>query len=118
MVESIKERIAKFDDAYFEITDYWDHMADKFDLFVITGCEHFITIDNAGISGESNAYAEVFRQIQSSSTIIFFILINIPLSRMNCTFCFLTALVPMMINLRTKFWFYEKANNLVCMVFR
>ena len=36
-------------------------MFDKFDLFVITGCEHYTTIDNAGISGEANAYVEVMR---------------------------------------------------------
>jgi hypothetical protein len=118
MVESINYRMNKFNPAYFEISEIWDHMSDKFDLFVITGCEHYTTVENAGVNGEANAYVEVMRSIQSSSTIIFFILINIPLSRMDLSFSFVTALVPMMLTLRTKYWFYEKANNVVCMVFR
>lgn len=45
-------------------------------------------------------------------------LIHIPLSRMHSCWCFLTAFVPLCLNLRTKFWFYEKANDLVCLFFK
>ena len=48
---------------------------------------------------------------------IFFVLIHMPLSRMHSSWCFVTALVPMALNLRTKFWFYEKANAFVCLFF-
>lgn len=49
---------------------------------------------------------------------IFFILVHIPLSRMHSTFGFLTAFIPIMLNIRTKYWFYETCNKLVCLVFK
>ena len=61
MVEVINERLVRFNPAYFEITEIWDHLADEFDMFVITGCEHFIDVQNAGVNGECNAYVEVMR---------------------------------------------------------
>jgi hypothetical protein len=30
-------------------------------MFVITGCEHFIDIENKGMKGEANAYVDVMR---------------------------------------------------------
>lgn len=43
--------------------------------------------------------------------------IHIPLSRMSSYFMLVTALLPMMLNIKTKYWFYEKSNNLVVKVF-
>ena len=37
---------------------------------------------------------------------------------MNSLYCFLTALVPLMLNIRTKYWFYKKSNDLVKFFFR
>lgn len=63
MIELVNRRINDFNPAFFEITEIWDLMFDKFDLFVMTGCEHYTTVENAGVSGEANAYVEVMRQI-------------------------------------------------------
>jgi len=30
-------------------------------MFVITGCEHFVDIENKGTAGEANAYVAVMR---------------------------------------------------------
>lgn len=43
---------------------------------------------------------------------------HIPLSRLNVGFSVITAFLPLMLNLRTKYWFYEKANQLVCWVWK
>lgn len=43
--------------------------------------------------------------------------IHIPLSRMSSYFMLATALLPMMLNIKTKYWFYEKSNKLVVKVF-
>lgn len=63
MVDVINSRMMRFNPAYFEITEIFDHLTDKFDLFVITGCLHFVGVKNAGVSGESNAYVEVMRAV-------------------------------------------------------
>ena len=57
------------------------------------------------------------RQVQTQSAIVFFILIHVPLSRQNSLFCFVTALMPMMLNLKSKYWFYERTNDFVVFVF-
>ena len=49
---------------------------------------------------------------------IFFILVHIPLSRYHSMFCFLTAIVPLALNLKTKYWLYEKTNDFVLIFFR
>ena len=36
---------------------------------------------------------------------------------MSSYFMLVTALLPMMLNIKTKYWFYEKSNNLVVKVF-
>lgn len=51
------------------------------------------------------------------SAVIFFMAIHIPLSRMSSYFMLATALLPMMLNIKTKYWFYEKSNKLVVKVF-
>jgi hypothetical protein len=48
----------------------------------------------------------------------FFLLVHIPLSRMHSAFGFLTAFIPVMLNIRTKYWFYEQSNKVVCLIFR
>ena len=62
----------------------------------------------------NNAYLEMMRNVQTKSTIIFFVFIHIPLSRMHSSFSFFTALIPIMLNVRTKYFFYEKTNRIVC----
>mmetsp|Transcript_8728 Transcript_8728/g.14812 ORF Transcript_8728/g.14812 Transcript_8728/m.14812 type:complete len:93 (-) Transcript_8728:566-844(-) len=49
---------------------------------------------------------------------LFFILVHIPLSRLHSGYSFLTALMPMMFNLKAKYWFYERANALVVALFK
>ena len=59
---------------------------------------------------------EIMRGIQTKSTVIFFVMIHIPLSRMHSAFAFLTALIPIMLNVRTKYYFYERTNRVVCWI--
>ena len=106
-VNIIKNRLNNYNPIYFETTEYFDHLSDSFDLYVITGCSHFIEIEDAGLSGESNVYVDIMREIQTKATVIFFILVHIPLSRFNSIFCAITSFVPMMLNIKTKYWFYE-----------
>jgi hypothetical protein len=93
------------------MTEWFDHFWNRFELFVLRDCEHYFEDDR-------NPYVDVTRSIQSNSTMIFFILVHIPLSRMHTTFGFLTAFIPIMLNIRTKYWFYETCNNLVCLIFK
>ena len=109
-VQKYQNMINKFNPAYFEFSELFDFWWNKFDLFILN-CEHLKNDDN-------NQYCEVMRAIQTISALIFFIAIHVPLSRLNTIFCFITALVPVMLNLGTKFWFYEKANQIVCFFFR
>uniref|UniRef100_A0A7S3FTX4 Uncharacterized protein n=1 Tax=Strombidium rassoulzadegani TaxID=1082188 RepID=A0A7S3FTX4_9SPIT len=51
--------------------------------------------------------------IQSISAAVFFVLIHVPLSRMHSSFGFLTALVPMMLNTRTKYLIFDRLNFIV-----
>ena len=62
-------------------------------------------------------YLDIMRQVQSISAILFFVLVHIPLSREHSLFCFVTALLPMMLNIKTKYAFYEMANKVVCIFF-
>ena len=61
MVQVINKRLLRFNPAFFEVTEIFDNLTDQFDMFVITGCEHFITIENKGMKGEANAYVDVMR---------------------------------------------------------
>jgi hypothetical protein len=99
-VNVIQARLNKFNPVFFEFTEYFDFLADIFDTFLIKDCKHFW-------ENQSNKYVEVMRQVQTTSAISFFVLIHIPLSRFHSLFCFLTAIVPLALNLKTKYWFYE-----------
>lgn len=35
---------------------------------------------------------------------------------MHSSFSFLTALIPIMLNIRTKYYFYERTNRVVCWI--
>lgn len=63
MVDIINARKMKFNPVYFEVTELFDHFTDKFDLFVIIGCLHFVGVKHKGVSGESNQYVEVMRSV-------------------------------------------------------
>lgn len=117
-VEILKNRLGNFNPVFFEASEYFDYLSDEFDLFIITKCLHFLEIEHAGMKGECNQYQQLMRTIQSRSALIFFVLVHIPLSRFHSGFCFLTALIPMMLNLQTKFWVYEKTNRAVCYFFK
>jgi len=58
------------------------------------------------------------RSVQTISAVAFFLGVHIPLSRIHSGFSFATAFLPVMLSLKTKYWFYEKANQLVCLVYR
>lgn len=60
---------------------------------------------------------DIMREIQTRSACIFFVLVHIPLSRFSSMFCFLSALVSMLLNIKTKYWFYEQTNRFVCRFF-
>ena len=49
---------------------------------------------------------------------IFFLLVHIPLSRYNSYVCFVTSLLPVMLNIKTQYWFYERVNDVVYFFFR
>lgn len=108
---AIQARMEKFNPAFFEFTDYFDNLTDRFDINLITNCNQFIDLS-------SNQYIEVMRKVQTTSAVIFFILVHIPLSRYHSSMSFLTALMPLTINLKTKYWFYEKANDFVLLFFK
>lgn len=57
------------------------------------------------------------KQIQTKSAILLFFLINIVLSRQHSLFSFITALMPLLLNRRTKYWFYQKANDLTVFIY-
>ena len=108
-IEQAKREVAKFNPAFFDLQELWDYFYNKFDLFCVQDAEHFVDDHN-------NAYLEVMRGIQTKATVIFFVMIHIPLSRMHSSFSFLTALIPIMLNIRTKYYFYEKSNRFVCWI--
>jgi hypothetical protein len=110
-VDVIKARLQKFNPVYFEFTEQFDYYADKFDIFLILECKHFW-------DSSANKYVEVMRQIQTLSALVFFILVHIPLSRFHSIFCFVTAIVPLALNLKSKYWLYEKTNDFVLLFFK
>lgn len=103
-VEKAKKRQEGFNLAFFEISELFDYWYDAFDIYVAENCPHFLDDD-------FNPYQDVTRRIQSTSALIFFVLIHIPLCRIHSLFTLLTAFLPLFLNMRTKIWFYEKANQ-------
>lgn len=101
----------EFNIAYFEISEWFDNLSNKFDLYVIEQCDHFL-------DDGTNSFLESMRSIQTISAIVFFFAIHIPLSRLHNGFSFFTCIIPIMLNLNSKIWFYEKANQFVCKVFK
>lgn len=93
------------------MSEWFDLYWYKFDLFIAEDCGHFI-------STEDNPYMETMMKIQSYSTIIVFMMIHIPLSRLHSSVSFLTSFLPLFCNMRTKYWFHEKANNLICIIYK
>ena len=49
---------------------------------------------------------------------MFFVLVHIPLSRYSSFFCFVTAMVPLALNLKSKYWVYEQTNKFVLLFFK
>lgn len=56
LVETTLKRVQKFEVAYFELTELFDHYSNKFDLFVLRDCEHYFDDDR-------NPYLDVTRSI-------------------------------------------------------
>lgn len=100
-----------FNPAYFETTEYFEYLNTKLDLYTVKDCNHFL------MDGR-NSITEQMRYMQTVSAIIFFFSIHVPLSRLNVGFCLLTAFFPLCLNLRTKYWFYEKSNRFVCKIWK
>ena len=42
MVKITQKRVQEFNMAYFEISEWFDHQSNKFDLYVIESCDHFL----------------------------------------------------------------------------
>ena len=124
-IEKTKDHMKKFSPAYCELTGWIDYLGDRFDLFILEDCPHLLHAnesydyenDESSSSMINASYAEVMRQIQTFSAIIFFVLVHIPLSRINSGFQFISCLLPMMLNLKTKYWFYEKTNRFMIKFF-
>jgi len=111
MLHVVKKRIQAFNPVHYEMSEYLDHQLNKFDLFILQDCEHFLEEDD-------NQYMDLCRSMQSFSTLMFFITVHIPLSRVHTVFAFITAFIPIMLNIQTKYWFYIKLNKVVCFVFK
>lgn len=92
-----------FNLAYFEISELFDYWSDNFDVYVADNCPHFLEDD-------FNPYQDISRRVQTVSALIFFGMIHIPLCRIHSAFTILTALLSLLLSMRTKIWFYEKAN--------
>lgn len=109
VVEKAKKRCRDFNLAYFEISELFDYWSDAFDVYVAENCPHFLDDD-------FNPYQDISRSIQSSSAIIFFFMIHVPLCRIHSLFTLLTAFLALFLNMRTKIWFYEKANQFTALI--
>lgn len=106
-VNLLYARIGNFNPIYFQLHEVLDNLSDRFDLYIIKDCRHFLEVEDEGLSGAANVYVDVMRDIQTVSALLFLVLVHIPLSRVHSLFSVLTAMLPMTFNLRTKFWFYE-----------
>lgn len=56
VIEMAKKEVAKFNPAFFEIQDFFDHCFNRFDLFCVQDADHFVDEHN-------NAYLEIMRNI-------------------------------------------------------
>lgn len=63
-------------------------------------------------------FKEVMRNIQTRAAAHFFVLLHIPLCTLHSVFSLVSCLTPMMLNLKTKYWIYERTNDFVCYVFK
>lgn len=85
-------------------------------MYLVHQCDHFYNNQETA-EGREQSTPDAMRSIQTRSAIILFLLVHIPLSRVSSAFSLLTGILGMALNLRTKYWFYRKANNLVCFIF-
>ena len=100
-----------FNYGYFEISELFDQCGDRFDVYTAKECRHFFEDDE-------DQYTELLRGVQTTSAIVLFICLHVPLCRFHSGFSFVTAIIPMMLNMKSKYWFYERANDLVLVFFR
>ena len=110
-VEVLADQIKAFNPAFCDILGYFDFICAKFDLFVVQECRHLA-------HSFTNPYVVAMRDIQTRAAVSFFLLVHVPLSRINPGFTIVTAMLPLMLNLRTKYWIYEMSNSLVVKVFK
>ena len=103
VIEVYMNKAKNFNPAFFDLNEWYENLHNKLDLFTVRDCEHFLNEGKCSIT-------EVMRSIQTTSAIIFFLAVHIPLCRWNVGFSLVSAFMPLMLNLRTKYWFYEKAN--------
>jgi hypothetical protein len=96
--------------------DIFNHYYDKFDVFVVGQCDHF----NKGLDNtESREYstADALRSIQTRAALVFAFLVHLPLSHVHSCFTFASGIAIVFLNIRTKYWIYQRANDLVCFIY-
>jgi hypothetical protein len=87
----------------FALADLVDFIEFKIDHFFLKNCEHF----------KDKLFMNSMRSMQSTSAIIFFLLIHIPLSRISSLFSLLTALIPLILTSRNKKAIYLFTSKIV-----
>ena len=110
-IEYAEKRITNFNYAYFEYAELFDQYSDRFDVYLAKKCRHFFEDDN-------DEYIDLLRSVQTTSAIVLFFLIHVPLCRYHSGWAFATAFIPMMLNMKAKYWFYERANDFVLLFFK
>ena len=108
--ERKQNKVRRFNPGHFKLLDYFDYMQDCFDLFLIKECEHLYSSDGT--------FKDVMRDIQTRAAAHFFVLIHVPLCKVHSAFSLISSLTPMMLNLKTKYWIYERTNDFVVRVFK
>ena len=110
-IEYATKRVDGFNYAFFEISELVDQYSDRFDVYTARECRHFFEEDN-------NLYTDLMRSVQTTSAIMLFIWLHVPLCRFHSAFSIVTAGIPVMLNMKTKYWFYERANDFVLFFYR
>lgn len=90
----------------FSFSDLVDYIPARFDYFIVTECKHLKDL----------VFIKEIRKILSVSALIFFLLIQIPLSRYSSLFSLLTAFIPCILDKNSKENIYLFLNRLVTLV--
>lgn len=69
-----------------------NYLISSFEVFLYRSCSHLT---------EKTSKFQI-KKVQNTSAILFFLLIQIPLSRLSSAFCFVTAFIAWMLDYKTK----------------